>query len=68
MKSGLPVLIADDEPSMRGMLSQLLEEEGYQAIEAENGDDALAKFKQSPCPLVKPTFACLGSTASRSVV
>ena len=52
MKSGLPVLIADDEPSMRGMLSQLLEEEGYQAIEAENGDDALAIFKQSPCPLV----------------
>ena len=52
MKSGLPVLIADDEPSMRSMLSQLLQEEGYQVIEAENGDDALEKFKQYPSPLV----------------
>lgn len=52
MKAGLPVLIADDEPSMRGMLSQLLQEEGYQVIEAGSGDDALAKFKQYPCPLV----------------
>ena len=52
MKSGLRVLIADDEPSMRGMLSQLLQEEGYQVIEAESGDDALAKFQQHSCPLV----------------
>lgn len=52
MKSGLSILIADDEPSMRSMLSQLLQEEGYQVIEAESGDDALAKFQQHLCPLV----------------
>jgi diguanylate cyclase (GGDEF)-like protein len=52
MKSELPVLIADDEPSMRSMLSQLLQEEGYRVIEAENGDEALEKFKQYPSPLV----------------
>jgi DNA-binding response OmpR family regulator len=35
------VLVVDDEPSLRTLLSRLLEVEGYQVIEAEDGPTAL---------------------------
>ena len=35
------ILVVDDEPSVRGFLSDLLAEEGYQVILAANGEEAL---------------------------
>jgi len=35
------VLVADDDPSIRAILVMNLEDEGYQVIEAEDGEEAL---------------------------
>ena len=35
------VLVVDDDPTVRDALVQLLEDEGYRAVGAENGRDAL---------------------------
>lgn len=41
------ILVADDNPSIRGPLCFLLEEEGYDVEVAENGEEALQKVRQS---------------------
>ena len=38
------VLLADDEAGLREMLRMVLEHEGYEVIEAENGEEAIAWF------------------------
>lgn len=49
MHSNLTILIADDEASMRKNLREVLEDEGYRVIEAENGESALhAAIKEKP--------------------
>jgi PAS domain S-box-containing protein len=48
------ILVVDDEPSIREMLKQSLEEEGYQVAEAFNGIEAISKAK-----LVKPDLIIL---------
>lgn len=37
------ILIADDDPEIRNVLRMLLEEEGYQVVSAENGEEVLKK-------------------------
>jgi len=46
------VLIIDDEKLSRKMLSQVLEQSGYQVIEAESGQTGLAQFKTHSPDLV----------------
>jgi two-component system response regulator PilR (NtrC family) len=46
------ILVVDDERSMREMLSILLEREGYEAVEAKNGQEALQLFEESLFDLV----------------
>lgn len=41
---GRQVLIVDDSPSMRQMVSFTLTEDGYDVIEADNGNTALEKL------------------------
>jgi DNA-binding response OmpR family regulator len=41
------VLLADDDPCIRGYLTHLLVHEGYQVAEAEDGDQALLLFGQT---------------------
>ncbi|MBE9121355.1 GAF domain-containing protein [Tychonema sp. LEGE 07199] len=48
------ILVADDEPNIREMLRQSLEEEGYKVTEAINGIDAISKAKA-----VKPDLIIL---------
>jgi len=38
------ILVVDDSPTMRGMVSHTLNEAGFETKEAENGKDALIKL------------------------
>lgn len=46
------VLIVDDDAFMRSMLTRYLEREGYQVVEASNGQEALEKYFQYQPDLV----------------
>ncbi|MCS7253240.1 MAG: response regulator [Armatimonadota bacterium] len=39
------IIIADDEPVVRQVLKQVLQSEGYDVIEAENGEEAVKLVK-----------------------
>ncbi len=41
------VLVAEDDRSLRLLAKTLLEEHGYRVIEAEDGEDAVRKFKEN---------------------
>ena len=41
------VLLVDDDPSIRDLLSRQLEKAGFQAIHAEDGIDALVKLRDT---------------------
>lgn len=46
------ILVIDDEQSIRGLVREILEKEGYHVIEAENGRKGLALYQQHPVDLV----------------
>jgi len=46
------VLVVDDEPDVRSLLREMLQEEGYGVLEATNGVAALAVLRDSARPLV----------------
>ena len=46
------VLVADDERSMRELLSIVLRREGYEVLIAENGADALAMLRRAPVDML----------------
>ena len=50
----MKVLIAEDEPNIRQGLVDIMKDEGYDTIEAENGKVALAMYKEHA-----PDFVCL---------
>lgn len=54
LKKRQQILVVDDEPNIREMLRQSLEEEGYEVAEAINGIDAISKAKA-----VKPDLIIL---------
>ena len=46
------ILLVDDEPDIRDVLSLSLSDMGYQVYEAENGDEALGIFRDVQPPIV----------------
>ena len=44
---GETILIAEDEPQVRGSMRLILQEHGYKIIEAENGEDAVRRFQKN---------------------
>ena len=46
------ILVADDEPDMRALLTDLLEEAGHQVTQAENGQVAVQRVQQDALDLV----------------
>jgi DNA-binding NtrC family response regulator len=44
---GRTVLIADDDPEIRGMIGEYLQSNGYEVLEAENGLEALLHVKRA---------------------
>ncbi len=50
--AGARVLVVDDEPDIRGLLKEILEDEGYQVTTAENGAAAREAFRHQPPDVV----------------
>lgn len=46
------ILVIDDEPQIRTMLKDILENEGYEVIEAENGEVGIRQYKNDPTDVV----------------
>jgi DNA-binding response OmpR family regulator len=46
------ILLVDDEEGIQLLYREEFEDEGYEVISAYNGDEAMAKFKESPPDLV----------------
>lgn len=50
--SNINILVADDEPRIRKLLFDFLRKEGYQMIEAADGEEAIEKFTSNRVHLV----------------
>jgi two-component system, OmpR family, KDP operon response regulator KdpE len=50
------VLVVDDEPQIRRMLSTMLSSHGYAVVEARSGDDALARLREQKIGLILLDF------------
>ncbi|MDX9871552.1 MAG: sigma-54 dependent transcriptional regulator [Clostridia bacterium] len=46
------ILVADDEPNVRSLLSNILRKEGYEVVTAKNGRETLAVFKKASPDLI----------------
>lgn len=46
------VLVVDDEPDVRKVVKRYLEKAGYEVIEAEDGEKAIAAIKEGENPLL----------------
>lgn len=46
------ILVIDDEPSAISLLRRILEAEGYEVVDAKNGQEGLEVFEETPCDLV----------------
>jgi PAS domain S-box-containing protein len=44
---GETIIVAEDDLQVRGIMKQLLKENGYEIIEAENGEEAARKFTEN---------------------
>jgi diguanylate cyclase (GGDEF)-like protein len=51
-KEGTRVLVVDDEESLRGIVTQVLSEDGHDVSEASSAEEALEIFQQRSYPLV----------------
>ncbi|HEY1532436.1 MAG TPA: DUF4388 domain-containing protein [Polyangiaceae bacterium] len=50
------ILVVDDSPTIRKVVSLILDAQGYVTVTAENGEDALAKIRDEPVDLVLTDF------------
>jgi CheY-like chemotaxis protein len=46
------ILVVEDDDAIRGLLSEVLRDDGYQVREATNGVEALATVRESPPDLI----------------
>lgn len=58
----LRLLVVDDEPVIRGVITQVLRLDGHEATEVSSGEVALAAFKARPFPVVITDIVMGGMT------
>ena len=46
------VLVIDDEAAARQLIRRILERDGYQVVEARNGEEGIEAFRREPCDLI----------------
>ncbi len=46
------ILVIDDEAQLRGMMRQMLENEGYVVTEAQNGEEGIRMYRQNPADII----------------
>jgi len=46
------ILIIDDEPQIRSMLTLMLERDGYEVVEAPDGVSGIKAYRQNPVDLI----------------
>jgi CheY-like chemotaxis protein len=46
------ILVIDDDTQMRQMLRQTLERAGYEVVEAQDGEEGMKLYRQSPTDLI----------------
>jgi len=46
------VLVVDDDDSILRLISEIMKKEGYDVLQAEDGNEACQKFLKNPCDLV----------------
>ena len=68
MTKGIRILIVDDEATVRSVLSQVLEEDGFETTEAANGEEALEFLKKEPFSLVITDIMMPGMTGIELLV
>lgn len=51
------ILVADDDPEIRGLIRSALESEGYKVHAVGNGKEAIAVLKQTPVSLILTDLA-----------
>jgi CheY-like chemotaxis protein len=52
MAGGAPVLVVDDDPSIRDFVEAALESEGYRVLSAPDGEIALGLVEHQPCAVL----------------
>src|SRR5687768_7078564 len=52
MADPVTILLVDDEESIQKLLTYPLERDGYRVVQARDGDEALARFRDRPPDLV----------------
>lgn len=50
------ILVVDDSPTIRKVVSRILSDRGYETTSAENGEQALARLREAPVDLVLTDF------------
>ena len=62
MTNNMHILVVDDEASVRTVLSQVLQEDGFSVTEAANAEAALSRMKKTPFSLVITDIVMPGMT------
>ena len=52
MADPVTILLVDDEESIQKLLTYPLQRDGYRVVQARDGEDALARFRETPADLV----------------
>ncbi len=62
------ILLIDDEPQIRSMLTQVLTRAGYEVTEAANGAEGIRSFHEAPADLVITDLIMPGQDGIEAII